>query len=48
MDFKTYLKEKREELGYSQNKLAKALQITQPYYNSIERGEVKIRPVRKF
>ena len=33
MDFKTYLKEKREELGYSQNKLAKALQITQPYYN---------------
>lgn len=44
MDFKTYLKEKREELGYSQNKLAKALQITQPYYNSIERGEVKNPP----
>lgn len=44
MDFKTYLKEKREELGYSQNKLAKALLITQPYYNSIERGEVKNPP----
>lgn len=44
MDFKAYLKEKREELGYSQNKLAKALQITQSYYNSIERGEVKNPP----
>lgn len=44
MDFKTYLKERREDLGYSQNKLAKALGITQPYYNSIERGEVKNPP----
>lgn len=44
MDFTTFLKNKREELGYTQNKFAKAIGITQPYYNTIERGEVKNPP----
>lgn len=44
MNFKTFLRKKREELGYSQNKLAKIIGITQSYYNTIERGEVKNPP----
>ncbi|STO30690.1 LexA repressor [Fusobacterium necrogenes] len=44
MDFKTYLRVKREALGISQNKFAKLSGITQSYYNSIERGEVKNPP----
>lgn len=44
MTFKTFLRKKREELGYSQNKLAKIIGITQSYYNTIERGEVKNPP----
>ena len=44
MNFITFLKNKREELGYTQNKLAKAIGITQSYYNTIERGEVKNPP----
>ena len=44
MDFKTFLRFKREELGYSQNKLAKTIGITQSYYNTIERGEVRNPP----
>lgn len=31
-------------MGYSQNKLAKAIGITQSYYNTIERGEVRNPP----
>lgn len=44
MDFKTYLKCKREALGISQNKFSKMAGITQSYYNGIERGEVKNPP----
>lgn len=44
MNFKTFLRKKREALGYSQNKLAKIIGITQSYYNTIERGEVKNPP----
>ena len=44
MDFKTYLKTRREALGFSQNKFAKMAGITQSYYNGIERGEVKNPP----
>lgn len=44
MNFKTFLKKRRETLGYSQNKLAKLIGITQSYYNTIERGEVKNPP----
>ena len=44
MDFITFLKTKREELGYSQNKFAKLAGITQSYFNSIERGEVRNPP----
>lgn len=44
MDFRTLLKEKRENLGISQNKFSKAVGITQSYYNNIERGEVKNPP----
>jgi SOS-response transcriptional repressor LexA len=44
MDFLTFLKTKREKSGYTQNKFAKEIGITQPYYNNIERGEVKNPP----
>lgn len=44
MNFKTFLRNRREEMGYSQNKLAKAIGITQSYYNTIERGEVRNPP----
>lgn len=44
MDFKEFLKSKRELLGYSQNKFSKLVGITQSYFNSIERGEVKNPP----
>lgn len=44
MDFKTYIKAKREALGLSQNKVSKLAGITQSYYNGIERGEVKNPP----
>lgn len=44
MDFTNFLKKKREELGFTQNKFAKLIGITQPYYNTIERGEVKNPP----
>ena len=44
MTFTQYLKEKREALGISQNKFAKMINITQSYFNSIERGEVKNPP----
>lgn len=44
MTFTEYLKEKRESLGISQNKFAKMINITQSYFNSIERGEVKNPP----
>lgn len=44
MDFKTYLKVRREALGISQNKFSKMAGITQSYYNGIERGEVKNPP----
>ena len=44
MDFKTYLKVRREALGISQNRFAKMAGITQSYYNGIERGEVKNPP----
>lgn len=44
MDFKTYIKAKREAVGLSQNKVSKLAGITQSYYNGIERGEVKNPP----
>ena len=44
MNFTTFLKNKREKMGCTQNKFAKAIGITQPYYNTIERGEVKNPP----
>lgn len=47
MDFITFLKSRREQLGYSQNKFAKLVNITQSYFNSIERGEVKNPPSRE-
>lgn len=44
MNFKTFIKERRTKLGYSQNKFSKLIGITQSYFNSIERGEVKNPP----
>lgn len=44
MDFREFLKTRRESLGYSQNKFSKIIKITQSYLNSIERGEVKNPP----
>ena len=44
MDFKKFLKDRRKNLGYSQNKFAKSIGITQSYFNTIERGEVKNPP----
>ncbi len=44
MDFKTFVKDRRNRLGYSQNKFAKLIGITQSYFNTIERGEVKNPP----
>ncbi len=44
MSFTKFLKEKRDALGISQNKFAKQVGITQSYFNSIERGEVKNPP----
>lgn len=44
MDFKSFVKKRRTELGYSQNKFSKLIGITQSYFNSIERGEVKNPP----
>ena len=44
MNFKTFLRNRREEMGYSQNRLAKVIGITQSYYNTIERGEVRNPP----
>jgi SOS-response transcriptional repressor LexA len=44
MDFKKFLKDRRNKLGYSQNKFAKSIGITQSYFNTIERGEVKNPP----
>lgn len=37
-DYKALIKQKREEMGISQNKLAKMLGISQPYMNQIESG----------
>ena len=47
MDFITFLKSRREQLGYSQNKFSKLVNITQSYFNSIERGEVKNPPSKE-
>lgn len=44
MTFIRFLKEKRLESGLSQNKFSKLINITQSYFNSIERGEVKNPP----
>ena len=44
MDFKGFVKDRRTKLGYSQNKFSKLIGITQSYFNSIERGEVKNPP----
>ncbi len=44
MDFKSLIKKRRTQLGYSQNKFSKLIGITQSYFNSIERGEVKNPP----
>lgn len=48
MNFITFLKKRREELGYSQNKFSKLVNITQSYFNSIERGEVKNPPSKEI
>ncbi len=48
MDFITFLKSRREQLGYSQNKFSKLVNITQSYFNSIERGEVKNPPSKEI
>lgn len=37
-DYRKVIKEKREQLGISQNKLAKRIGITQPFMNEIESG----------
>ncbi|MBR8701636.1 LexA repressor [Fusobacterium sp. DD29] len=44
MDFRSFLKSKREALGLSQNKFSKMVGITQSYYNGVERGEIKNPP----
>lgn len=44
MTFVEFLKTKRVELGLSQNKFSKLINITQSYFNSIERGDVKNPP----
>ncbi len=44
MDFKSYIRAKREAAGLSQNKVSKLAGITQSYYNGIERGEVRNPP----
>ena len=37
-DYKTLIREKRQEKGISQNQLAKLAGISQPYMNQIETG----------
>lgn len=38
-----YIREKREALGIAQNAVAYALNISQPAYSKIERGETEVK-----
>lgn len=48
MTFKNFIKTRREKLGLSQNKFSKLINITQSYFNSIERGEVRNPPSQEI
>lgn len=41
MDYKEVIIKKRTKLGYSQNKLAQLVGISQPFMNEIEKGRKK-------
>ena len=41
MDYKEVIIKKRTKLGYSQNKLAQLVGISQPFMNEIETGRKK-------
>ena len=41
MDYRTLISEKRKEKGLSQERLAKLVQVSQPFIAEIERGRKK-------
>ena len=41
MDYRTLIREKRKEKGLSQERLAKLVQVTQPFIAEIESGRKK-------
>ena len=41
MDYRTLIREKRKEKGLSQERLAKLVQVSQPFIAEIERGRKK-------
>lgn len=41
MDYRTLIREKREEKGLSQERLAKLVQVSQPFIAEIESGRKK-------
>ena len=41
MDYRTLIREKRKEKGLSQERLAKLLQVSQPFIAEIESGRKK-------
>ena len=41
MDYRTLIREKRKEKGLSQERLAKLVQVSQPYIAEIESGRKK-------
>ena len=41
MDYRTLIREKRKEMGLSQERLAKLVQVSQPFIAEIESGRKK-------
>ena len=41
MDYRTLIREKRKEKGWSQERLAKLVQVSQPFIAEIESGRKK-------
>ena len=41
MDYRTLIREKRKEKGLSQERLAKLVQVSQPFIDEIESGRKK-------
>ena len=46
MDYRTLIREKRKEKGLSQERLAKLVQVSQPFIAEIESGRKKTRKWR--